>query len=468
MKAKQPPPAGQRTILRVRAVLGSEGFKSFRFVSRRFQMGKMTVREYYDSVEKTLPAQHINELAPPLFALLPNEKDRTELLQLHESSKNRLRVVSPGSVRKAAPEASRSPYQHPVNVSSSTDALADMLASQVCATSTRLVLLALHNDAPGTRNLLSLGVSPNHTNSLGQSALHVAAKHLHTETMVVLLDYGADANGTNKVTGSTPLHSLAQCADSPDPEHLCAVAQCIALLLRHGADPRRTDRSGLQAINCATERWGQASVQQWFEDSLSDSTTASTAAGLGGAAGGGAAGGGAAGGGGKTGKADLGATAAAASKSPPAAPARLPTLLHGLVACSAAHTHGGGKSSSGSNGGGSSHDLAAVLEGLFSTRESSTMHGVTCGPDAIAILDAVDERGYTALHLAVSGVHTLTLHTPTPCIHLHLAYTFTLHTPSPCIHFTRALHVHLAYTFPLHAPYTCLTRAPNVHLSCPG
>jgi hypothetical protein len=83
-------------------------------------MGKMAVREYYDPVEKALPAQHANELAPPLFALLPNEKDRTELLQLHGSSKNRLRVVSPASARKAAPEAPRSPYQHPVNVSSST------------------------------------------------------------------------------------------------------------------------------------------------------------------------------------------------------------------------------------------------------------------------------------------------------------------------------------------------------------
>jgi hypothetical protein len=57
----------------VRAVLGSEGFKNFRFSSRRFQMGKMAVREYYDPVEKALPAQHANELAPPLFALLPNE-----------------------------------------------------------------------------------------------------------------------------------------------------------------------------------------------------------------------------------------------------------------------------------------------------------------------------------------------------------------------------------------------------------
>jgi ankyrin repeat protein len=360
----------QRTILRVRAVLGAEGFKSFRFISRRFQMGKMTAREYYDSVKKTLPPQHLDELAPPLFVLLPNEKDRGELMQLHAATRGRRQATSSRNVVREVPRTARSPYQHPVHVESSSDALAEMLTSQVAVTSTRLVLMAMHNDAHGTRNMLSLGVSPNDTNSLGQSALHVAARHLNYETMVALLDYGADANGTNKVTGSTPLHCAVQCAESTNPEQLCTVSECTALLLQHGADLQRVDRSGRRAFDYAAERWGQVSVQQWFKGAACASS--SMGEGAGGGAGGGAV------------HADTNGADGDISKRAAAATAL--SQLHGYVTSSSAG------SSAGSN-------LESVLEELFSNHERKS--GGVSRPEGI--LNAVDGQGYTALHLAVES-----------------------------------------------------------------
>ena len=75
------------------------------------------------------------------------------------------------------------------------------------------------------------------------SALHLAAREGHAETVELLLHHNADvaalADG-----GRTPLHTAAAGGSA-------AHAACARLLLRYGCDPLRTDLVGLTAGDLA-------------------------------------------------------------------------------------------------------------------------------------------------------------------------------------------------------------------------
>ena len=68
---------------------------------------------------------------------------------------------------------------------------------------------AAQGDVAGVLQRLADGVSPNVTNPIGQTALHIAAIWNHVEVATVLLDAGANVNQKNQY-GVTPLLFAAQ------------------------------------------------------------------------------------------------------------------------------------------------------------------------------------------------------------------------------------------------------------------
>ena len=73
----------------------------------------------------------------------------------------------------------------------------------------RIMNFATQGDVAGVLQRLADGVSPNVTNPIGQTALHIAAIWNHVEVETVLLDAGANVNQKNQY-GVTPLLFAAQ------------------------------------------------------------------------------------------------------------------------------------------------------------------------------------------------------------------------------------------------------------------
>ncbi|MBS0435709.1 MAG: ankyrin repeat domain-containing protein [Proteobacteria bacterium] len=105
------------------------------------------------------------------------------------------------------------------------------------ADETALMLTAIAGDVDASRKLLARGAKPQRP---GWSPIHYAASGPSTEMAKLLLESGAsvDAESPN---GTTPLMLAARHA----PE------ATVELLLQRGADPRRRNQRGLQAIDFA-------------------------------------------------------------------------------------------------------------------------------------------------------------------------------------------------------------------------
>ena len=105
------------------------------------------------------------------------------------------------------------------------------------------ILIACQKNLPDSvRDLIEKeGVSSNHKNFIGQSALHVAALWGHTECCSILLEHGADPHAQNTVTGATPLHACVQSAKAKTRQ---AKLDCIDLLIEKGANPSMGDFYG--------------------------------------------------------------------------------------------------------------------------------------------------------------------------------------------------------------------------------
>lgn len=105
------------------------------------------------------------------------------------------------------------------------------------ANETALMLTAIAGDVDASRKLLARGAEAQRT---GWSPIHYAASGPGTDVAKLLLDSGAsvDAESPN---GTTPLMLAARHA----PE------ATVELLLQRGADPRRRNQRGLQAIDFA-------------------------------------------------------------------------------------------------------------------------------------------------------------------------------------------------------------------------
>ncbi|KAL3908985.1 MAG: hypothetical protein SGILL_008271 [Bacillariaceae sp.] len=87
------------------------------------------------------------------------------------------------------------------------------------------------------------GVHPDHSNSAGQTALHVAALWGHVDCISLLVsnDVGANPNAKNRITGATPLHMAVQSKKIKESTRLNLV---IDVLLEAGADKSLVDSFG--------------------------------------------------------------------------------------------------------------------------------------------------------------------------------------------------------------------------------
>ncbi|KAF9411093.1 hypothetical protein BGZ94_001447, partial [Podila epigama] len=73
----------------------------------------------------------------------------------------------------------------------------------------------------------------NHTDGLGNSALHYAARHGSTGCLEILLYYdGIDVNKQNRIEGDTPLHKAA---GYDDPE---VALEMVQILVQGGASTK--------------------------------------------------------------------------------------------------------------------------------------------------------------------------------------------------------------------------------------
>ncbi|KAF9326795.1 hypothetical protein BG006_009815 [Podila minutissima] len=73
----------------------------------------------------------------------------------------------------------------------------------------------------------------NHTDGLGNSALHYAARHGSTGCLEILLYYdGIDVNKINRLEGDTPLHKAAEFRE-PD-----TALEMVQILIRGGASAK--------------------------------------------------------------------------------------------------------------------------------------------------------------------------------------------------------------------------------------
>ena len=91
---------------------------------------------------------------------------------------------------------------------------------------TKLLLrAAADNDEESLQMVLESNISPDVSNGIGQTALHVSTIHGHLGIARALLEAGADVNVANQF-GVTPLHYAAEKAK----------VEMIKLLLAHGAN----------------------------------------------------------------------------------------------------------------------------------------------------------------------------------------------------------------------------------------
>lgn len=114
-----------------------------------------------------------------------------------------------------------------------------------------LMMAALKGDREGVQLLLDRGAK---VNQPGWSALHYAATGPEPSIVQLLLDRGAeiDANSPN---GTTPLMMAAQYGSEDS----------VALLLKHGADPKRRNQLDLGVIDFARKA-GRAALAKRLEE----------------------------------------------------------------------------------------------------------------------------------------------------------------------------------------------------------
>jgi hypothetical protein len=116
----------------------------------------------------------------------------------------------------------------------------------------RLLLGCQKNDAQLVKQLLlpeeegGAGISANHANAIGQSALHIASWWAHVDCTALLLEHNASVDATNTLTNATPLHCA--CLSNRaigTPRRL----ETIKMLLETGSNPEALDKDGKRPID---------------------------------------------------------------------------------------------------------------------------------------------------------------------------------------------------------------------------
>ena len=110
--------------------------------------------------------------------------------------------------------------------------------------------------------ILNQGIPPSHSNSVGQSALHIAALWGHVEACQVLLELGANVHAMNKLSQATPLHMVVQ---PPYKAPITRQVHVIQLLLQYGADKMAIDQFGYIPLDYAMEQREQKLIRQGYE-----------------------------------------------------------------------------------------------------------------------------------------------------------------------------------------------------------
>lgn len=101
--------------------------------------------------------------------------------------------------------------------------------------------------------LVPEGMNINEMNAFGLTALHVASQTLAKEAIETLLRLGARVNLPAPTTGRSALHFATRSSSSKGGVTLAAGAECVELLLQKGADVRKRDHDGKEALHFASQ-----------------------------------------------------------------------------------------------------------------------------------------------------------------------------------------------------------------------
>jgi ankyrin repeat protein len=97
-----------------------------------------------------------------------------------------------------------------------------------------LLALAQDHKVAEVQQMLDSGVSPNSSNGVGQTALHIASIWGAIDVARMLVAAGADISPANRINGATPLHMAAQRNRS----------EIVEFLLQNGASLKTADMGG--------------------------------------------------------------------------------------------------------------------------------------------------------------------------------------------------------------------------------
>ena len=117
--------------------------------------------------------------------------------------------------------------------------------------SVRLLSAAQQNDAEQVRALVESGISATFANTVGQTALHIAALWGNAEACAALLRHGADLNAQNALSGATPLHMAAS-----SNKDLSRRVECARLIVEAGADLTIVDYENKTGVATSSARAG--------------------------------------------------------------------------------------------------------------------------------------------------------------------------------------------------------------------